>query len=366
MREIRRAILAYWYATVEDGEASALEARRVISAVNVLDEAVFAAGVGQPYRDHRARDPLGKVVMGLELIRNCEEHAPVAFDELLVTYAQFSVPMAQGGTRMRTVYQWANYADMPTDYVNQTSSATPNQKRARKESQGAYRAWVQGRLVLDTFFDAVRFFQDLDPDLVVGQPPNLEWAFAEGEATFAAGDSNDARQDVVPVIYQPLGLDHYETFLPDVVCRPFERRSAGWAAWDKAATDRKSGLVRQAKDRPPPETAREVRHVLIDTGKVIGYGGYVDEASGGRSTWVERVRQISNDLGNGYVYYVDVNGTAVPLRRHGNQGIAAVDPAGHDVLLELAVAAEAHLTAEWLIFLEANADLYLQTRAPKS
>lgn len=171
IREIRRAILDYWYATVEDAEAAALEARRVVSAVNVLDEAVFADAFGQPYRDHRARDREGKVVMGLELIRNCEEHAAVVFDELLVPYAQFSIPMAHGGTRMRTVYRWARYADLPPDYANLTSTATAGQKRARKEAQGAFRDWVEGRHVLDTLFDAVRFFQDLDPGLAVSEPP---------------------------------------------------------------------------------------------------------------------------------------------------------------------------------------------------
>ncbi|WP_124284407.1 hypothetical protein [Streptomyces sp. ADI92-24] len=73
MRELRRAVEAYWYATMEDPEAAALKIRRVVTAVNVLDEAVFQNAFGDAYKKHRAQDPLGKVVMGLELIRNCEE-----------------------------------------------------------------------------------------------------------------------------------------------------------------------------------------------------------------------------------------------------------------------------------------------------
>lgn len=99
MREVRRAIEAYWYATMEDPEATALEVRRVASAVNILDETVFLHAFGDSYRRHRARDPLGKVVMGLELIRNCEEHSPVLFDGLLVPGAHFSVPMYMGHRR---------------------------------------------------------------------------------------------------------------------------------------------------------------------------------------------------------------------------------------------------------------------------
>jgi hypothetical protein len=50
----------------------------------ILDGAIFQDTAGQAYCDHRANDRLGRVVMGLELIRNCETHSPIACDDLLV------------------------------------------------------------------------------------------------------------------------------------------------------------------------------------------------------------------------------------------------------------------------------------------
>ena len=79
MRAFRRGLLAYWYATLEDTEAAAIEAATATWYVNILDETVFEQAHGEPYKDLRANDRLGRVVMGLELIRNCETHAPVVF-----------------------------------------------------------------------------------------------------------------------------------------------------------------------------------------------------------------------------------------------------------------------------------------------
>lgn len=366
MREARRAIEAYWYATMEDPGAAALEVRRVASAVNVLDEAVFLHAFGDRYKRHRARDPLGKVVMGLELIRNCEEHSPVVFDDLLVPGAHFSVPMNMAPTRMRVVYDWAQYADMPDGYVNVDPTATEKQKRARGEAQDAYRKEVQGHPVVDTLFDAVRFFQSLDPQLIAADPPLVRWAFAEStelESLLEVPDT-DPRLETprAHLVYRPMGLDHYEVFLPDIVCRSSDRRSAQWPAWYKAVKDRKNGLVRQAKDRNPPSQWREVRYQLIDDDKVIGYSGIGEGPHPLGEQWVERTRQVANDVGRGYPYFVRAGDTVVPLQQAGNQAVAAVLD-GRDLLAELEDAGERpRLDVGWLKLLEDNPDLYLLTR----
>ncbi|MCB8902069.1 MULTISPECIES: hypothetical protein [unclassified Streptomyces] len=366
MREVRRAIEAYWYATMEDPEAAALEVRRVASAVNILDEAVFLHAFGDDYRRHRARDPLGKVVMGLELIRNCEEHSPALFEGLLVPGAHFGVPMHMAPTRMRVVYDWAQYVDMPADYVNIDPEATEKQKRARGEAQDAYRKEVQGRPVVVTLFDAVRFFQSLDPQLIAENPPIVRWAFAESAELESAVEVpvTDPRLESphAHLVYRPMGLDNYEVFLLDIVCRNSDQRSAQWPAWDKAVRDRKTGLVRQAKDRNPPGGWREVRHLLIENGKVIGYSGIGDGVDLLGEQWVERTRQVANDVNRGYPYFVRAGDVEVPLQRTGNQSVAAVLD-GRDLLSELREPVEKPgMDLRWLKLLEDNPDLYLATR----
>ncbi|MFJ8399190.1 hypothetical protein ACIQ9K_01810 [Streptomyces microflavus] len=366
MREVRRAIEAYWYATMEDSEAAALEVRRVASAVNILDEAVFLPAFGDGYRRHRARDPLGKVVMGLELIRNCEEHSPVIFDGLLVPGAHFGIPMSMAPTGMRVVYTWARYADMPDAYVNIAPSATERQKRARGEAQDAYRKEVQGRPVVDTLFDAVRFFHSLDPRLIAEDPPLVRWAFAEStelESLVEIPDT-DPRLEIPRqhLVYRPMGLDHYEVFLLDIVCRTSDRRSAQWPAWDKAVKGRKNGLVRQAKDRNPPGRWREVCYQLIEDGKVIGYSGIGEGPDLPGEPWVERTRQVANDVDRGYAYFVRAGDAVVPVQRVGNQTVAAVLD-GKDLLTEIERAGDRPgMDVGELKLLEDNPDLYLRTR----
>ncbi|MER7701592.1 hypothetical protein ABTX81_01650 [Kitasatospora sp. NPDC097605] len=366
MREIRRAIEAYWYATMEDSEAAALEVRRVASAVNILDETVFLPAFGDDYRRHRARDPLGKVVMGLELIRNCEEHSPVLFEGLLVPRAYFGVPMSMAPTRMRVVYDWAQYADMPADYVNIDPTASEKLKRARGEAQDAYRKEVQGRPVIDTLFDSVRFFQSLDPQLIAGEPPLVRWAFAEStdlESLVEVPDT-DLRLESprTHLVYRPMGLDHYEVFLLDIACRSSDRRSAGWPAWDRAVKDRKNGLVRQAKDRNPPGRFREVRYQLFENGKVIGYSGVGEGPHFPGEPWVERTRQVANDVGRGYPYFVRTGDTMVRLQQTGPQTVTAVS-GERDLLTELDDAGDRPgMDVSGLKMLEDNPDMYLWTR----
>jgi len=367
IREVRRAIVAYWYATMEDPEAAALEVRRVASAVNILDEAVFEHAFGHRYRQHRARDPLGKAVMGLELIRNCEEHSPVPFDGLLVPGARYGVHLSMAPTRLRVVYDWALYSDMPDDYVNIDPAATEKQKRARGEAQDAYRKEVQGRPVVDTLFDAVRFFQLIDSQLIADDPPLVRWAFAESTGLQSLVEVPDTDPWVeaprTHLVYRPMGLDRYEVFLPDIATRSSDRLSAQWPTWDKAVKARKTGLVQQAKDRNPPGQAREVRYRLIEEGKVIGYSGIGEGAHGLGEPWVERTRQVANDVGRGYVYFVRVGDVAVPLQRsEKHQTLAAVQDE-HDRLTELPDAGERpRMDVYWLKVLEDNPDLYLPTR----
>lgn len=92
MRALRRAVIGFWYSAIEDLEAASIEAVQACCAVKILDEAVFEHALGEPYRRIRANDRLGQAVTGLELIRNCETHAHVEFDGLLVGRRALSIP----------------------------------------------------------------------------------------------------------------------------------------------------------------------------------------------------------------------------------------------------------------------------------
>ena len=65
MRALRRAVLSYWYATIEGHQAALIEAANACLIVNLLDEAVFEPELGQPYKGLRGTSAGGRVVTGL-------------------------------------------------------------------------------------------------------------------------------------------------------------------------------------------------------------------------------------------------------------------------------------------------------------
>lgn len=103
---------------------------------------------------------------------------------------------------------------------------------------------------------------------------------------------------------------------------------------------------------------------LIKDGKVSGYSGIGGGPRLPSDAWVERTRQVANDVGRGYVYFARVDGAEVRLQRSGNQSVSAsLD--GHDLLADLPDAGEQQgMDVSWLELLEANPDLYLRTRPP--
>jgi len=182
MRALRRGVLSYWYATLEDEEAAAIEAATATWYVNILDESVFEKAFEEQYRQLRAKDRLGRVVMGLELIRNCETHAPVVFDGLLVDTHWYGVPISTDAFTVRRVFAWAQYDALPKAYRDRdvlSPSITDAQRRARGAVQDRYRKDVEGRPVIETLFDAMAFFHSLDTRLVGPPAPSLRWSFAE-------------------------------------------------------------------------------------------------------------------------------------------------------------------------------------------
>lgn len=353
MRALRRAVIAFWYATIEDSQAALIEAVQACFLINILDEAVFELTLGEPYKEIRASDRLGQVVTGLELVRNCETHAHVAFDGLLVTRRVLSVP-TRAGAIPRLVPVWAEYADLPHPYVELDQSATANQKRARGEAQHGYRRAVAGRSVLETLLDAIAFFQKIDPRLTVEDGPALQYAYVEvlPDRDPAAGEPQHV------LLTKPIGLDSFEVFLPPLATRHTERRAVQWQAADSYFTVR----VKPAKKTVPKAAYREIRYVLRDNGKMIGYAGVSPGEASTYWFWVERVQQVWRDVRNGYRYLVLHDGQQVEVVEYGHQRVAALLADGTDLLARLPDGHEPHADLDRLTMTETYPDLYLAMR----
>jgi hypothetical protein len=357
MRALRRAVLAYWYATLEDPEAAALEATTATLYVSILDEAVFAPALGASYRDIRSQDRLGRIVTGLELIRNCETHSSILAEDLLVQKQILGVPLHQGGQLMRSVYAWAEYDQLPDGYRNLPSGTGDGQIRARGEAQDGCRKAVQGRHVVETLLDAMAFFESLDPRLIGVDGPLLQWAYDEAYGELPVGENPDGAQ--AWLVARPMGLDRFELFLPDIVCRDTERRSARWQAADMTLRERR----RLLRGQLPGEKERQVAHALYENGRLIGYSGYGSGAGSHRSSWVERKQQVWRDVRSGYRYYVAHDDGDVDLTVDGHERVVALQPGGN-VLIALLPPAPSlgRLSSGRLHMVEEYDDMYLEMR----
>ena len=296
-------------------------------------------------------------MLGLELVRNCETHSPLLTESLLVRSGLFGVPSSRCGTIMRSVYRWAEYADLPALYKDLAASATQTQYRARAEAQDGYRKAVQGRPVAETIFDALAFFCSLDGRLVGTVGPRTRWAFAE--QGFAELPNTDPRfeEPAAWFLARPMGMDQFEPYLPDLACRYFERRTALWPAADDFMKQR----VAQARKQPPAGQAREVAFIIRADDATLGFGGYADSDGAARSIWVERRAQVWRDVHRGFRYFVIHNGTEIDLRGHGHQQVGAFDAGAHDLLEDLPIGV-AGFDAARLKMVEEYPDLYLQMR----
>lgn len=334
IRALRRAILSYWYATVEDRQAALIEATNACLLVNILDESVFEVELGEPYKKRRSDCGGGRVVTGLELVRNCETHSPVAFDDLLVRRRIYSIPLEDGGQVMRAVWHWADYAELPSGYVDlHGPDASASQKRARKEAQHGYRKGVQGRSVVETLFDAERFFTKLEPRLAVAIP-----------------------QEAVTVLHRPLEGFVGAAPLPDLATRWDERTTALAPPADQYVRD----LVRSKNKDVPTGEKRFVTHKISDGQRIVGYSGDNETAPGHRMNWVERTAQVGRDIRAGFPYVVELDDGEVPVVVSDNLALSAsVD--GRDALAELDEAPDPR-GLERLQMVEDYPDLYVSMR----
>ena len=274
----------------------------------------------------------------------------------LVERMHFGVPRAAGTGLGRSVYAWARHDDLPSAYHELPACATPRQARARAEAQDGYRKAVQGRVVVETLFDALAFFEWIDPRLAAPDPPSMRWAFAEGLCDLPSSDPNEGDCEAV-FIARPLGLDWFDIFLPYIACRHFERRMARWPAADGWLAEE----ARRARRTPPSGGWRELRHVLRSEGRVVGYSGMTRNGPI-QESWVERRAQVWRDVRAGHPYFVLRGQEEIAVTEAGHEKIAAIDHGGIDVLEHLAEPMEWGFGFERLEMLEDYADLYLDMR----
>jgi hypothetical protein len=148
-----------------------------------------------------------------------------------------------------------------------SSSASPPPRirsghAARRSTATAQRSLAA---LLETLLDAVAFFEEIEPRLVVEEAPDLQYAYVE-----LLPDRDPTKGEPEHVfLTRPMGLDTFEVFLPSLATRITERRSAQWQAADAYFTSR----MKAVKKAVPAARYREIRHVLRGNGKVLAMPG---------------------------------------------------------------------------------------------
>lgn len=232
--------------------------------------------------------------------------------------------------------------------MRENHGAGPAERR-RTGTEKLFRVGMSLRL----FLDAVAFFESVDERLITEYGPPLQWAYGE-----AYGDLPTEQETQAWLLARPMGLDQFELFLPDIVCRYTERRSARWPAADDSLRERR----RRASRELPGGQQRQVLHVLYEHDRLIGYSGRGSDEGG--STWVERRRQVWRDVRAGYRYYVCSDGNEIDLTVCGHEQVAACVSEGTDDLLTSLPAAPASgaLSRDRLEMVETYDDMYLEVR----
>ena len=339
IRALRRRTIDYWYATTEDPGSALLEAALATVAANVIDETVFENAHEDSYRVRRRSHPQGRVVMGLELIRNCEVHAVDAIEPTVT--AVFGVP----GLGYRQVYAWPSFEALPLEYRQQQDG----EPRARGEARDAYRKWVAGRPVSETLLDAIAFFESLDKRLCPLTALDLEYSFVPD---MPLGRGKEL------FMCRPMGLDQFQLLLPDLACRSTERRSPSWIPADQWLAEQDRAI----RKRQPAGTCREVCGRVIDgSGSLVGYRGLTGRKDQHyRDSWVERASQVGRDIRMGYRYFVLLGDAEVDVASDQQLRVSA-HYQSIDLLKELD-STDSPTSLDHMTLNESNPDLYRRER----
>ncbi|MRH90484.1 hypothetical protein GFY24_24075 [Nocardia sp. SYP-A9097] len=244
------------------------------------------------YEELRNIDADGRVVRGLTLIRNSEIHRHVLVDmdtERLIS--------GTGICAWRVFPQWKAYSDLPADVrvLGQNESRGPHDR---------YQDSVEGRLVIETLMDVMRFFDRCDPTLT----------------------RRNADGDIVGFPLHPFIEHTYE-------CRhPYGLRAA---EMNDALLDRWTLMA-------PTGRLRQLRRA-VSYGETTLYVGLTDLGHRAES-FVESADQIAWDIAGGYSYSaVTRTGQVIAITEHHRMLISGAIPLTDIELADTATNATAML-----------------------
>jgi len=239
------------HAGFEDLDAIVNDLDHCLYTIRVLDRDVFEASNRQAFSKLRTSSPEGGVVTALQAVRDAATHHKEVVDPNVVRALG---PLERGS--FIVFERWRQRSELPGSFFDNVDGKF-HQARA-----AAYDDHVAGRYVLDTLFDAYKFFEAADPKLlprVDGQIPGFP----------------------IP----PLELVYgYYRIHPD------------WPTHEEAERAHRSQLGRQIP-------AGDRRRIV---GSVRGGDVFVGwtEQQRGETAFTEPSRQVAIDVRNGFEYYV--------------------------------------------------------------
>ena len=297
LRALQRQVSDVWEATTEtdtglcrthgmetESEVVAISAAFAATAVRVIDLEVLCAEYSGDYGVTRDGDSDGRVVTGLHLVRNAEIHLPVILDPEIG-----QVLSLVEGTRSlyRVIPAWRRYSDLPREV--QENRKGHSKQATRDAAHTAYKDRLEGRLVIETLLDAIRWFLRCDPSLASRG--------ADGELEFFP--------------------------LRELFQHRYERRHPEWPSQDEVQDE----FRQRALERPPTGLRRRILHRLVDSaGTVEAYVGETELGNGRRHVFMETPAQIGRDIAAGYEYLLGRDGPAVACRAGEADLWAGADP----------------------------------------
>lgn len=293
----------------EDFDLIINEVDRALWVIRTLDDEVYCASDEAAYKTLQANVPGGQVVLAFGALRDVATHRPEVVDPEI---GRAVGPVDDG--RFLIFPRWKQRANLPGN-VFATRKGKPQVDRI-----AAYDAHVAGRYVLDTLIDAFDFFDHCDGRLA----------------------RRDSEGQIEGFPLRPLlaaGIGYY-------------RLGPDWPTHEEA----KRNLFKLAGNAIPAGAERSIVGT-IQAGTTVC--GWTEMGRAGRASFTEPVRQVVADIGRGYPYVLDMDGS--PVTADGDRLTTADGRALADVVPDVEKSTEASWMI-WWVGVGANADLYMRQR----
>lgn len=292
----------------EDFDSIINELDRALVAIRTLDKEVFQDSERLAYEQLRDSTPGGQVVLAFASLRDIATHRADVVDPDI---GRAVGPIGDG--RFIILPRWKQRAELPADAFTKQHRGTYN-TRAR-----AYDAHVAGRYVLDTLFDAFKFFDGCDQRLA------------------PRADDGQIMGFPIPPLPAVMG---YHRLGPD------------WPTHEEA----EQNMVQRSTDAPPAGSERSIMGT-IEGGSIVC--GWTEVEHGRLASFTEPVRQVVADLGKGYPYVVEGDGASVTAAD--GRLVVAHGHALTDVVPDVTNSTEPPWVGWWQV-VTAQRDLYVNQR----